>query len=190
MKRALIFGGFLLFLGGVLLFKSETSSQVKPIEIQAINEENLQAKTNEIEMMNTLVKASKDERKEDSSLDTYDAMMLMKIAMAEAEGEGVEGKAMVMAVILNRVKSDDFENAIDAVIFEKTNGVYQFSPLADGRFNEVKPDTECHLALAAIERGEYDDIDALYFENKNLKDTWQSKNCEYLYTVGNHKFYK
>ena len=37
-----------------------------------------------------------------------DAEILLKIAMAEAEGESVEGKALVMLVVLNRVWSEGF----------------------------------------------------------------------------------
>ena len=49
--------------------------------------------------------------------DTEDAYLLEKIAMAEAEGEGVEGKALVMLVVLNRVWSDRFPDTIEEVIF-------------------------------------------------------------------------
>ena len=34
-----------------------------------------------------------------------DSDILLRIAMAEAEGEGTEGKALVMKVVLNRVES-------------------------------------------------------------------------------------
>ena len=50
--------------------------------------------------------------------------MLLRIAMAEAEGESVEGKALVMLVVLNRVWSDKFPDTIEEVIFQPR----QFSP--------------------------------------------------------------
>ena len=40
--------------------------------------------------------------------DSDDAYRLAKIAMAEAESEDTEGKALVMLVVLNRVWSDEF----------------------------------------------------------------------------------
>ena len=40
--------------------------------------------------------------------DADDSYRLAKIAMAEAEGEDTEGKALVILVVLNRVWSDDF----------------------------------------------------------------------------------
>lgn len=36
-----------------------------------------------------------------------DSNILLKIAMAEAEGEGTEGKALVMRVVLNRVEDKE-----------------------------------------------------------------------------------
>jgi N-acetylmuramoyl-L-alanine amidase len=116
---------------------------------------------------------------------TYDeAQMLMKIAMAEAEEDGVEGQAMVMAVVLNRVKDNRFPNTIEEVIFQ----AHQFSPISDGRYFEAEPDVNSHLALAEIEKGNYEDVDALYFEN--AVSSWQADNCEYVGTVGHHRFYK
>ena len=62
--------------------------------------------------------------------DAEDAYLLEKIAMAEAEGEGVEGKALVMLVVLNRVWSDRFPDTIEEVIFQRSSsGVLQFSPM-------------------------------------------------------------
>lgn len=116
---------------------------------------------------------------------TYkEAQMLMRIAMAEAEEDGVEGQAMVMAVVLNRVKDNRFPNTIEDVIFQE----HQFSPISDGRYYKAKPDVNSHLALAEIESGNYADVDALYFENAN--SSWQADNCEYIGTVGHHRFYK
>jgi N-acetylmuramoyl-L-alanine amidase len=91
---------------------------------------------------------------------------------------------MVMAVVLNRVADERFPDNVHDVIFAKG----QFSPISDGRYYQVTPDVECHLALAEIECGKYDNIDALYFENAT--GSWQSEKCEYLYTVGHHRFYR
>lgn len=68
--------------------------------------------------------------------DKDDSYMLCKIAMAEAESEGVKGKALVMLVVLNRVWSDEFPDTIEEVIFQKN----QFSPVANGRYDAIEPD--------------------------------------------------
>ena len=66
--------------------------------------------------------------------------MLMKIAMAEAEGESVEGKALVMLVVLNRVWSDAFPDTIEEVIFQPR----QFTPaVPGGRYYTTEPDDGC-----------------------------------------------
>ena len=46
------------------------------------------------------------------SWNSKDSEILLKIAMAEAEGEGTEGKALVMKVVLNRVASKEFPNSM------------------------------------------------------------------------------
>ena len=115
-----------------------------------------------------------------------ESQMLMKIAMAEAEGESVEGKALVMLVVLNRVWSDDFPDTIEEVIFQPK----QFSPVTEGgRYYTTEPDRECYEALELVMNGWDESWGALYFESCE-KSSWHSENLEYLYQVGNHKFYR
>ena len=54
---------------------------------------------------------------ESRNLDTTEKIMLLKLAMAEAEGESTEGKALVIRVVLNRVQSEDFPGSVEEVIF-------------------------------------------------------------------------
>ena len=124
-----------------------------------------------------------------------DSYLLAKIAMAEAEGEGVEGKAMVIMVVLNRVWAEGFPNSIEDVIFDynEQKDIYQFSPVAPGgRWWTTEPDEECYEALRIIMVEKWDESEgALYFEaTYNGEDTWHSENLEYIKTVGNHNFYK
>ena len=162
---------FWLFIKPMIIYTEE----VKTIEYEPLNAQML---------MDKIVVETETIHEEEHSISYEDAQILMRIAMAEAESDGVEGKAMVMAVVLNRVNDERFPNTIKEVVFQK----YQFSPIADGRYYTVEPDVECNLALAEIEKGTYSDIEALYFENAT--SSWQSENCEYLYKVGHHRFYK
>ena len=120
--------------------------------------------------------------------------MLAKMAMAEAEGESIEGKAMVIKVVLNRVNTKEFPDSIEDVVFQhsKQKDVYQFSSVRPGgRWWRVEPDEECYKAIELIEEGWDESDGALYFEAEaNGEDTWHSRNLEYIKTVGNHKFYK
>lgn len=118
--------------------------------------------------------------------DGDDSLMLMKIAMAEAEGESTEGKALVMLVVLNRVWTEEFPNTIEEVIFQPR----QFSTAAaGGRYYTTEPNEDCMEALQFVMGGWDESHGALYFESCKA-DSWHSENLEYLYQVGNHRFYR
>ena len=114
-------------------------------------------------------------------LSVIDKGWLMLIAQAEAEGEGVEGKAAVMKVVLNRVEDERYPDTIPEVIFDKK----QFSTASKGgRIFEVKPDEECYAAVELIEAGWDKTQGAIFFNSCN------AVSGKYLFTLGNHKFYK
>ena len=122
--------------------------------------------------------------------DSGEAYLLAKIAMAEAEGESTEGKALVMLVVLNRVLDDNFPDTIEEVIFQHNGDNYQFSPVESGRFYESEPNEDCWAALDLIYSGWDESQGALYFESSKANDTWHSRNLEFLFIEGGHKFYK
>ena len=114
-----------------------------------------------------------------------DSYLLAKIAMAEAEGEDTEGKALVMLVVLNRVKADGFPDSVEDVIYQAR----QFSPVASGRFDRVEPDADCWQALSMIELDGWDEsMGATYFESES-ESTWHEEHLEFLFQHGNHYFY-
>lgn len=115
-----------------------------------------------------------------------DSKILLKIAMAEAEGENVEGKALVILVVLNRVLSKNFPGTIEDVVFQSR----QFAPVREGgRYYTTEPDEECYEALELVKQGWDKSGGALYFENCD-DSSWHSENLRFLYQHGNHKFYK
>ena len=117
---------------------------------------------------------------------TEEAQMLVTLAMAEAEGEDIIGKALVIMVVLNRVESDSFPDTIEDVIFDPG----QFSPVAPGhRYYKVTPNADCWEALEMVEHGWDESQGALYFERNTERSTWHSRNLVELYTHGNHTFY-
>lgn len=119
-------------------------------------------------------------------IDECEMHLLAKIAMAEAEGESLEGKVLVMNVVLNRVHSTQFPDTIEEVIFQK----HQFTPVSDGRFDKVVPNDECWEALELVRTGYDISNGALYFISDMSPNNWHSRNLEALFVVGNHKFYK
>lgn len=114
-----------------------------------------------------------------------DSYILTKIAMAEAEGEDTEGKALVILVVLNRVWDDSFPDTIEEVVMQEN----QFSPVANGRYDKVEPDSDCLDALELVMDGWDESEGALYFESRSLS-TWHQRNLKYLFKHGNHYFYR
>lgn len=111
--------------------------------------------------------------------------LLARIAMAEAEGEDTEGKALVMLVVINRVEDCDFPSSIKDVIYQKN----QFSSIFDGRWDKAsEPSDDCWEALKLVENGWDGSKGALFFESTS-SSTWHRDNLPYLFVHGNHYFY-
>ena len=114
-----------------------------------------------------------------------DAYLLAKIAMAEAENQDTEGKALVILVVLNRVWDDRYPDTIREVIYQEN----QFSPVSNGRFDRVEPDEDCWKALEMVQVGHWDKSQgALHFESKS-QSTWHEEHLKYLFKHGDHYFY-
>lgn len=126
------------------------------------------------------------------NLSENDKLMLAKIVMAEAEGESLDTKIFVLLTILNRVESNEFPNTIKEVIFQNSNGVYQFSPMiTGGRYWTTEPNEECWEAVNIVNEMEEDISNgALYFESCTSSDNWHSRNLEFLFESDSTRFYK
>lgn len=116
-----------------------------------------------------------------------DAYLLAKIAYAEARGEDIEGQALVIRVVLNRVWSDSFPNSISEVIFQ------------DGQFAGIKSDAwmveelqdDTWAALELVESGWDESQGATYFEAISAPDnSWHKLHLQELFTYGGHIFFK
>lgn len=115
-----------------------------------------------------------------------DAYLLAKIAMAEAEGEDTEGKALVILTVLNRVWAPQFPGTIEEVITQPG----AFTSYWDGRWDRVEPNEDCYNALHKVQVEHWDESQgALYFERSTAEDTWHSRNLVKLFDHGNHTFY-
>ena len=119
--------------------------------------------------------------------------LLAKIAMAEAEGENIQTKSLVILTVLNRVYSDEFPDTIHDVIFQynKETDTYQFSPvMPDGRWWTTEPNEDCWEAVEVAMNAQYDYSEgALYFESCKY-DSWHSRNLDFLYQSGKLRFYE
>lgn len=127
-----------------------------------------------------------EEKAKVAGISKDEKQILLRIAMAEAEGEGVYGKAYVIRAVLNRVQSEEFPDTIKKVVFQRN----QFSPVKDnGRYWDVEPDAECYEAYNMIENGWDESAGALYF-SRTGSSPWMQENTTFLYEVGNHSFYR
>jgi N-acetylmuramoyl-L-alanine amidase len=114
-----------------------------------------------------------------------DAQRLLKIAYAEAGGEGVDGQLKVMQTVWNRVKSDKFPDTIAEVISEPS----QFSSYTNGNYAKAQPTYETHLALAQFEANLNQDDNLIGFET-NTNGAVLLKYFDYYMVCGNHTFYQ
>ena len=189
MKILTICGATAFLIGSVLSCYSEEKNQIEKRAVRMRTAETsdlpyLPAATEVQNELETNTNVSQVTRSMD--WDAEDAYLLAKIAIAEAEGEGIEGKALVMMVVLNRVWSEEFPDSIEDVIFQEN----QFSPVSNGRYDRVEPDQECYEALEMIQVEKWDESDgALYFESAG-ESSWHRDNLQFLFRHGNHYFYK
>jgi spore germination cell wall hydrolase CwlJ-like protein len=93
-------------------------------------------------------------------------------------------------VVVNRVNSNKFPDDIISVIRQHKDDTYQFSPVKSGRINRVTPTEACYEAIKLVMEGYDISESALYFESCASEDNWHSRNLEFLFRHGGHRFYK
>ena len=121
----------------------------------------------------------------------YDS--LLRIVEAEAGGEDMDGKLLVANVVLNRVNNEKFPDTVTEVIMQKGQGVAQFTPTVDGRFQNVTISEETYKAVERALYGEDISKGALYFCARQKADSgrlqWFDQNLTKLFSYGNHEFF-
>ena len=127
-------------------------------------------------------------------LSEEDLNVLLRIVEAEAGGEDTEGKLLVANVVLNRVRNDKFPDTVREVVFQKTNGVTQFSPVSNGRYYTVEITTETVNAVERALMGEDISQGALFFAARKYADNnrmrWFDEKLTFLFEHGGHEFFK
>lgn len=118
---------------------------------------------------------------------------LLRIVEAEAGGEDEKGKILVANVVINRVMDEDFPDSITEVIFQKENGVTQFSPVSNGRIFKVSVSEETIEAVNKALGGEDYSQGALYFAARKYANSdnmrWFDESLEFLFEHGGHEFF-
>jgi len=115
--------------------------------------------------------------------------LLARLIHAEARGEAHRGKVAVGAVIMNRIASGKFPASIREVVFQKTKGVYQFTPVKDGNIH-LEPAAEAYRAAIEALHGTDPTGGALFFYNpEKSSDRW-IRTLPVTARIGNHVFAK
>jgi hypothetical protein len=97
-----------------------------------------------------------------------DLYWLSRIIEAEAGGEPMSAKLAVGQVVMNRVHSPEFPDTVHDVVFQRTCGVYEFSPVANGTIYNT-PSAESIQAAKEVLSGSVNIVpSALVFYNPSL----------------------
>lgn len=103
---------------------------------------------------------------EERDIFTDDMNMIAQLVEAEAGDQDLEGKRLVVDVVLNRVESDQFPNTVEEVIYQK----HQFSVIRNGAFERAEGHVqeECYEAVR-LEYEERKNCEILFFGMKKKK---------------------
>lgn len=127
-------------------------------------------------------------------LEQEEVNVLLRIVEAEAGGEDEDGRLLVANVVLNRMNNEKFPDTVSGVVYQRHNGVSQFSPVASGRINRVEISEETEEAVERALEGEDISQGALYFAARKYADSgkmrWFDENLTYLFEHGGHEFFK
>ncbi len=115
-----------------------------------------------------------------SSSDVY---LLARTIYAEGRGEPYTGQVAIGAVVLNRVRSDDFPNTISGVVYQK----HAFTAVTDGQINLTPNDTAMKAAKDAI-NGWDPTGGALYYYNPAIATSAWIFDRQTVTVIGKHVF--
>ncbi len=133
------------------------------------------------------------EREDTCEISDKDYEILLKIVQAEAGNEDKKGKMLVAGVVMNRVESSRFPDTVEEVVFQHEDGVYQFSPVANGSYTSACVTDETREAVDRVLAGEDITEGALYFAARKYADNgkmkWFDNNLTKLFAYGGHEFF-
>ncbi|MBS3810938.1 MAG: cell wall hydrolase [Halanaerobiales bacterium] len=119
-------------------------------------------------------------------VDSINIDLLARAIYAEARGESLQGQIAVGAVIVNRMKSNNFPNTIKEVLYQYN----QFKCIDNGQINNMPNQTAYRAAQRAVD-GEDPSQGALFFFNPDKSQDPDAFNkYEVTVIIGNHVFAK
>ena len=114
---------------------------------------------------------------------------LLHVIAAEAGNQSLAGQLGVGNVVMNRVKSQDFPDTVEEVVFQQGGDRAEFSPVENGDIHMVSDDLSLIAAYLVLEG--YNNVgDSLYFVNPFVGNpTWLAENRTFVVRIGDHDFY-
>ena len=111
--------------------------------------------------------------------------ILARLVSGEARGEPYIGQVAVAAVVLNRVRSDDFPDTVSAVIFQPG----AFDAVWDGQFDMTPTDSDSALRAARDAMNGWDPTGGCtyYYNPSTATNAWIWTRDVQL-TIGRHAF--
>lgn len=147
-----------------------------------------------LEQVDVTAKISTLPAKRIYEISNTDFNILSRIVEAEATDKDIKSKILVANVVLNRLKSEDFPDSIEGVVFQRENGAVQFSPTADGRYYSVNVTESSRESVERALTGEDYSEGALYFVERSIADpenvSWFDRALTKLFEYEGHAFYK
>ena len=117
------------------------------------------------------------------SLTTGEVRWLAQMIHAEARGEPYLGQVAVGAVILNRIKSTQFPNTMQGVLFQPR----AFQPIANGSFYRPANDMAYRAALEALNGHDPSKGSLFFFNPRQSGDRFMHARPA-MVTIGQHRF--
>ncbi len=97
--------------------------------------------------------------------------LLARLITAEANNQPHQAKVGVGAVVVNRVQDSRFPNTISGVIYDKSGGYYQFTPVENGMINKPASEPAKQAAYEALQ-GKDPTNGALFFFDDTATNKW------------------
>lgn len=156
----------------------------QPVTVSAEDTETV-TESNEITTSTTSkeVEEPKEQESTPQPSQVASSYLLAQLVESEAKGEPYEGKVAVAEVVLARVRSSQFPNSIEGVIYQKG----QFQVVSNGSINNAPSQESINASNEALSGSNYSN-GALFFYNPRIAtDRWQDS-LRTTAVIGNHTF--
>ncbi|MBN2221808.1 MAG: cell wall hydrolase [Vallitaleaceae bacterium] len=140
---------------------------------------------NEVEQSNEIVNGVEVRFREEIQLSEEEYEVLVQIVEAETGSQELFTRTIIANVILNRVQHDYYPDTVNEVVFQNDGKTYQFTPILDGRYYEVKPSEETKKAVDLALSGYDNSMGALAFVSREHTSAhvmrWFDSQLDYVF---------